>query len=86
MGLDAPISVVLVESDLSLMFVDSVVVGSDLSLVFVDSGLTETPLVDLVDIACFLNEVVADFLPLPFKGFSLFSCPQVWSCCGHLQL
>ena len=26
-GLDAPISVVVVESDLSLMFVDSVVVG-----------------------------------------------------------
>ena len=32
---------------------------------FVDSGLTVTPLVDLVDIVCFLNEVVADFLPLP---------------------
>ena len=40
---------------------------------FVDSGLTETPLVDLVDIVCFLNEVLADFLPLyPLRGFSLF--------------
>ena len=37
-GLDAPISVVVVESDLSLMFGDSVVVEeSDLSLTFVDS-------------------------------------------------